>query len=115
MTSLPVVRYGRTMKTRSSLVGVLHWRHFAALSLLLILLSLSQGGSASGLLTSAAIAAIAAIAIHYASVIFNPREIAIGSRAHAHREVLSEMPAPQHPATEGRAQARAPSLLALAA
>lgn len=53
----------------------------------------------------AAVLLIAAIA----TIVVAERELTVGSRARAHREALSGMPAPSHPTTAGRPRTRAPA------
>lgn len=76
-------------------------------TLLFVATVAAQTGSTTAVAIALAIAAIAAV--RYAGVIIGQRVIAVGARAHAHREVLSEMLAPQHPDTAGRPRTRAPS------
>ena len=80
------------------------------MTLLFVALVAAQTGSTTVVAISLAIAAIALI--KHVSVVTGSREISVGSRAHEHREVLSEMTAPQHPDTAGRPRTRAPSQVA---
>ena len=45
-----------------------------------------------------------------AALVVGSREMTVGSRAHAHREAMTSLPAPAHPSTAGRPRTRAPSL-----
>ena len=83
------------------------------MTLLFVALTAAQSGSMTLVAASLAIAAVAAVRI--AATPHGNAEIAVGARAHAHREVLSEMTAPQHPDTAGRTRSRAPAKAALAA
>ena len=59
---------------------------------------------------SIAAAAIAAIvAVRFAVLAVRHRELTIGARARAHRQALRRTPAPQHPRTAGRPRPRAPA------
>jgi len=70
-----------------------------------------QTDSPSIVLVSIAAAAIAAIvAVRFAVLAVHYREMTIGARARAHRQALGRMPAPQHPRTAGRPRPRAPAL-----
>ncbi len=61
-------------------------------------------------LLSIAAAAIAAIvAVRFAVLAIRHRELTIGARARAHRQALGRSPAPQHPRTAGRPRPRAPA------
>lgn len=88
----------------------LHERLVMVMTLLFVALVAAQTGSATAVAISLAITAI--VLIKHASVVIGQRELPVGSRAHAHREVLSEMTAPQHPDTAGRPRTRAPSQVA---
>ena len=61
-------------------------------------------------LVSIAAAAIAAVvAVRFAVLAVRYRELPIGARARAHRQALGRVPAPQHPRTAGRPRPRAPA------
>ena len=83
------------------------------MTLLFLAVAVAQTGSPAAL--AAGIAAVAVAAAITMAVVPSTREMTVGSRAHAHREALSVMPAPQHPATAGRPRTRAPSMAAFAA
>jgi hypothetical protein len=87
-----------------------HERLVMLLTLSFVALVAAQTGSATAVAISLAITAI--VLLKHASVVIARREIAVGARAHAHRESLSEMTAPQHPDTAGRPRTRAPSQVA---
>ncbi|HEY0260672.1 MAG TPA: hypothetical protein VGC18_12570 [Lacisediminihabitans sp.] len=89
---------------------ILRQRTVMAVTLLMLALSVAHGGSTSLIVASIATVAIAsAIAVRYAAIVVSSRELNVGERAHAHREVMNRMPAPQHPSTAGRPRTRAPS------
>jgi hypothetical protein len=78
--------------------------------------ALVSTGPASLAVTGLAMLAIAALAgARYAAVVIRSREISVGGRAREHRDVVSMVPAPQHPSTPGRPRTRAPSLSAAVA
>ncbi|HXD62934.1 MAG TPA: hypothetical protein VN619_13525 [Lacisediminihabitans sp.] len=88
----------------------LHRRMLMVSTMLFVALAVAQGGQTAVLVASLAAVGIAAIAaVRYAAVVAGSRELVVGRRAHAHREALSAMPAPSHPATAGRPRTRAPS------
>jgi hypothetical protein len=62
----------------------------------------------SMLVAGAALAIAALIAARFGAVASGSREIRVGHRSRAHREVYSYLPDPSHPATPGRTRARAP-------
>jgi hypothetical protein len=94
----------------------LHERMITALTVLFVAFAAAQVAQTSLLVTSIAAIAIAALlAVRYAATVIGSRELAIGHRAHAHREALSALPAPSHPCTAGRPRTRAPSHAAPAA
>ncbi len=71
-------------------------------------------GSTVGV-AAAGISVLLAIAVLRVAVCVRRRvEVTVGARAQAHREVLSEIAAPRHPATAGRPLARAPGIAATA-
>ncbi|WP_394770387.1 hypothetical protein [Lacisediminihabitans sp.] len=79
-------------------------------TLLLVAFAVAPGAPTTVLVAGVAALALAGlIAVRYASLALASREMTVGDRAHAHREALSDMPAPQHPGTAGRARPRAPS------
>ena len=88
----------------------LHEQLVMLMTLLFVAVVVAQTGSTTAVAITLAIAAVAAV--RYASVVVGQRQIAVGARAHEHREVLSEMTAPQHPDTAGRPRTRAPSQVA---
>ena len=95
---------------------VLYQRMVAAMTVLFVAFTVAQVTQSSLLVASIAAIAIAAlIAVRYAATVIGSRELAVGHRAHAHREALSAMPAPSHPCTAGRPRTRAPSQAAPAA
>ena len=95
---------------------ILHQRASVAFGVLFVALALSQTASAGMLLATVATVAVAGILVaHYASLVVGSRHQNVGRRADAHREALTSMPAPQHPATAGRPRTRAPSQSAVAA
>ena len=65
-------------------------------------------GSTGGLALAGASLLLAIAALRVAVAVVRPTVITVGARSRAHREALSEMAAPRHPATAGRPQARAP-------
>jgi hypothetical protein len=71
-------------------------------AVLFVTLAVAQGGSPATVLMVSVTAALLAMAV-------GTREVTVGSRAHAHRQALNEMPAPSHPSTAGRPMTRAPS------
>lgn len=87
----------------------LHERLVMLMTLLFVAVLAAQTGSTAAVAISVAVVAIAAIRV--ASYVTSRRELVVGARAHSHREVLSEMTAPQHPDTAGRPRTRAPSLV----
>lgn len=56
-----------------------------------------------------AVAVAAALVVRAAVRVDVARDITIGARAHAHRELLKAQPAPSHPTTAGRPLGRAPT------
>lgn len=94
----------------------LHERMVMAMTVLFVAFAVAQATQTALLVTSIAAIAIAAlVAVRYAATVIGSRELAVGHRAHAHREALSAMPAPSHPCTAGRPRTRAPSPAAPAA
>jgi hypothetical protein len=77
-------------------------------AVLFVTLAVAQGGSPATVLMVSVTAALLAMAIA-ATLVVGTREVTVGSRAHAHRQALNEMPAPSHPSTAGRPMTRAPS------
>lgn len=71
-------------------------------------------GSSTGLALSGVSLLLAIAALRVAAAVVRPTVITVGARSHAHREALSEMAAPRHPATAGRPQARAPGFVVVA-
>lgn len=80
----------------------------ALAAVLLVALAVAQGGSPATVLVVSVTAAVLAAALA-ATLVVATREVTVGSRAHAHRQALNEMPAPSHPSTAGRPMTRAPS------
>ena len=79
-------------------------------TMLFVALAIAQGGSTAVLVASiAAVAVVSVVAVRYAALVTRSRELVVGERAHAHREVLSGMPEPSHPSTAGRPLTRAPA------
>ena len=94
----------------------LYERMVAAMTVLFVAFTIAQIAPTSLLVTSIAAIAIASlVAVRHAATVTGSRELAVGHRAHAHRETLSAMPAPSHPCTAGRPRTRAPSQAAPAA
>jgi ascorbate-specific PTS system EIIC-type component UlaA len=94
----------------------LYERMVAATAVLFVAFTVAQVAPTALLVTSIAAIAIASlVAVRYAAAVTGSRELAVGHRAHAHRETLSAMPAPSHPCTAGRPRTRAPSQAASAA
>ncbi|MCU1411557.1 MAG: hypothetical protein JWR04_2264 [Rhodoglobus sp.] len=60
---------------------------------------------------AAIVAAVATVVLitAMAALVVGSREMTVGSRAHAHREAMTSLPAPAHPSTAGRPRTRAPS------
>ncbi|MCU1527189.1 MAG: hypothetical protein JWP75_952 [Frondihabitans sp.] len=80
------------------------------MTVLLVAFAVAQGGPTTVLVASIAVVTVAGIvAVRYAALVIGSREMTVGSRSHAHREALSDMPAPSHPRTAGRPRTRAPS------
>ncbi|MCU1579055.1 MAG: hypothetical protein JWP19_1259 [Rhodoglobus sp.] len=81
-----------------------------AMTLALLAASITQPGSASVLASGVAVLAVGMLlAARYSGGGFRSRVVTIGHRARQHRQSLSGMPAPRHPATPGRTRSRAPS------
>ena len=61
---------------------------------------------------AAIVAAVATVVLitAAAALVVGSREMTVGSRAHAHREAMTSLPAPAHPSTAGRPRTRAPSM-----
>lgn len=94
----------------------LYKRMVVVSTLLLVAFAAASGAPSTVLVAGVAALAIAAlIAVRYGSLALASREMTVGDRAHAHREAMSGMPAPQHPGTAGRPRPRAPSRLVQAA
>jgi hypothetical protein len=64
---------------------------------------------ATGLLLAAATLAVTAALVVRLAVVIGDRVLTVGSRAHEHRESLTRMAEPRHPATAGLPLTRAPS------
>lgn len=88
----------------------LQTRMVIVMTMLFVALAVSQGGPSTLAVASIAALAIAGVvAVRSAAIVVGAREMTVGARAHAHREALHGMPAPQHPTTPGRPRPRAPS------
>lgn len=84
----------------------------AAAAVLFVVFALMQSTSAGAIVASVVALAVAtACAVRIAGVVGVSREVTVGERAHAHRESMLGMPAPQHPDTAGRPRTRAPSMV----
>ena len=77
-------------------------------TMIVVALAVAQGQTSS-ILVVGITALVLVAAVRSAAVIIGSLEIAVGSRARAHREVMTCMPEPRHPATAGLPLARAPS------
>lgn len=77
-------------------------------TLVSVALAMSQGSSQSLVIVGVATALLVS-AVRCAAVVIGSPEVTIGTRARAHREALSGMPAPRHPSTAGLPLTRAPS------
>lgn len=93
---------------------ILHERAAIAATVLFLALAISQGGPTQVLAAIAAVA-VAGMLVRQATLVVGGRVLTVGRRARAHKEALSDMPAPRHPSTAGRPRTRAPSLVAAAA
>jgi len=83
---------------------------------LFVVFALAQGTSPVATVASVAALALATvIAVRCATSVARSHELTIGSRAHAHLEVLCTLPEPSHPTTAGRPRSRAPSAVVVAA
>ena len=88
----------------------LHTLFLASASAAVLAYSGVQTDPFSIVLVSIAAGAIAAIvAVRFAVLAVRHRELTIGARARAHRQALRRTPAPQHPRTAGRPRPRAPA------
>jgi hypothetical protein len=97
------------MRTLTTRLGLL-------LTALVMVFAVTQGASTTALVASIAAVAIAGVlAVKAAAFVAGRRVLTVGARANAHREALTEEPAPAHPATAGRTRSRAPSQSILAA
>jgi hypothetical protein len=89
---------------------LLHTLLLASASAAVLAYSGVPSAAGSIALVGIAAAAIAVIvATRFAVLAVGSHELAIGSRARAHRHALGRMPAPQHPRTAGRPRTRAPA------
>ncbi|WP_309619308.1 hypothetical protein [Salinibacterium sp.] len=77
-------------------------------TLVVIALAISQESPQAFVIVGVA-AVLLASAVRSAAVVVGSLEVTVGSRARAHREALSGMPAPRHPSTAGLPLTRAPS------
>lgn len=91
----------------------LHARLAVLAAVLFVALSLSAGAP-SNLAFVGVVLLLAAAVVRAASAVVGAGVVTVGARARAHREALSEMPEPRHPATAGRPMARAPGTTAAA-
>ncbi|CAN5162233.1 hypothetical protein BH11ACT4_BH11ACT4_24750 [soil metagenome] len=73
-----------------------------------VILGLALAPDVSGLALVGVVALLSVAVLRVAVGVVGASEVTVGARARAHREVLSGMPAPRHPATAGRPMARAP-------
>lgn len=74
----------------------------------IVALVVSQGAPPA--LVIAGVAAVLLVsAVRRAAIVVGSREVTVGSRARAHREAMTGMPAPRHPSTAGLPLTRAPS------
>jgi disulfide bond formation protein DsbB len=90
------------------MVRIGYERLAVTVALVLVVLAASQGStsiSTSMLVVAAGVVLVGAV-LSAAVVV---RELTVGSRARAHREAMSVMPEPRHPATAGLPQTRAPA------
>ncbi|MFP7832650.1 hypothetical protein [Marisediminicola sp. LYQ134] len=89
-------------------------RLLVTLSLTVVVLALAGEPQVAALaLGGAAAIMIAGVVRHAAlTLVTTERMRGIGGRSREHRQVLSRMPAPQHPDTVGRARPRAPGAMA---
>ncbi|WP_309615382.1 hypothetical protein [Salinibacterium sp.] len=77
-------------------------------TLVVIALAISQESPQTFVIVGVA-AVLLLSAVRSAAVVVGSLEVTVGSRARAHREALSGMPAPRHPSTAGLPLTRAPS------
>jgi hypothetical protein len=93
-------------------MAALSTRIVAVATALFVVFALMQSASAGAMVASVvALAVASACAVRIAGVVGVSREVTVGARAHAHRESMLGMPAPQHPDTAGRPRTRAPSMV----
>lgn len=97
----------------------LHARLAVLAAVLFVALSLSTGAPSNLALAGVVVLPgvvllLAAAVVRAASAVVGAGVVTVGARARAHREALSEMPEPRHPATAGRPMARAPGMTAAA-
>ena len=86
------------------------------MAVLLLALALTPPASPTAVIASiATLVLVTAVAVRFGALVVGSREMTVGSRAHAHREALTALPAPAHPSTAGRPRTRAPSMVVPAA
>ncbi|MEO8094637.1 MAG: hypothetical protein ABI632_06860 [Pseudolysinimonas sp.] len=88
-------------------MSILNSRLVALATVLFVALAVTQGSNPAALVAS--VAAVVLVSAVAAALVVGAREVTVGARARAHRQVLSEMPEPSHPATAGRPMTRAPA------
>lgn len=91
------------------MLRVAHERLAMLATLVIVALAISQG-SPSSLVVAGVAAVLLVAAVRGAAVVIGSIELTVGSRARAHREAMTGMPAPRHPSTAGLPLTRAPSL-----
>jgi hypothetical protein len=91
----------------------LHARLAVLAAVLFVALSASAT-SPSNLALAGVVVLLSLAVVRVAVGVVTAGEVTVGARARAHREALSEMPEPRHPATAGRPMARAPGMAAAA-
>lgn len=99
-------------------MGILAQRLLTLLGLALVAGAVAPTGADQpiALLAALSVVSIAAVAISVVVVLAaSPHTVTVGARAREHRDVVSGMPEPQHPATPGRTRSRAPGGRYLAA
>jgi hypothetical protein len=89
----------------------LHKHLVMVLTISFVVLAVAQAEPSSLLVAGVAVlAASALLSARYLAVTIIALRIMVGSRSREHRESLTRIPAPSHPATAGRPQPRAPGL-----
>ena len=92
----------------------MHWlteRLVMLMTVAFLVIAVAQAAEPSGLLLASVVAVAASMLVlaRYSALVVVRQSITVGGRAREHRESLSELPTPQHPATAGRPRTRAPS------